>query len=311
MLTYRRPSGSRSELRFINRFIRPLGVCEDEFGNLIKRIGTAPVLWSSHTDSVHRQGGKRQTIMEDKRGIITAHKSSCLGADNAAGVWIMCEMIRAGRPGLYIFHREEEWGCRGSEHIARMTPELLDGINYAIAFDRRGTTSIITHQMGERSCSDSFARALGAELGMKHRLDSGGSYTDTASYMSIIPECTNISAGFSNEHRSNESCDTRYLDRLLEAVLHLDVGKLPVARTPGTFEAEWDRVYDNVDQTPTSYGGRAEYGYGLSNYEKLRDIVRHHPDLVVDYLEGMGVGVDDLLNSSDSLNTSYFMRQIA
>jgi acetylornithine deacetylase/succinyl-diaminopimelate desuccinylase-like protein len=54
MLTYCRPAKSPTEAKFIERFLRPLGVKRDKFGNHFLKIGGAPkVLWSSHTDSVH------------------------------------------------------------------------------------------------------------------------------------------------------------------------------------------------------------------------------------------------------------------
>jgi hypothetical protein len=65
----------------------------------------------------------RQKIGFDKSyrvGLAASEKmSSCLGADDAAGVWLLCEMIRAGIPGLYVFHRNEERGGRGAEFFAK------------------------------------------------------------------------------------------------------------------------------------------------------------------------------------------------
>ena len=46
----------------------------------------------------------------------------------------MREMILAGIPGLYVFHRNEESGGAGSDWIARETPWELHGIKAAIAF---------------------------------------------------------------------------------------------------------------------------------------------------------------------------------
>src|SRR5579864_6491645 len=90
MLSFRRPAGSRSERKFISKFIWPLGVETDRKGNLFKRIGTAPIMWSSHTDSVHRMGGLQDLIRVGDFGIgvSTKSKSNCLGADDAAGVWL-------------------------------------------------------------------------------------------------------------------------------------------------------------------------------------------------------------------------------
>ncbi|BCJ91816.1 hypothetical protein IZ6_25510 [Terrihabitans soli] len=165
MLQTKRPAGSKAERRFIKRYLKPLGCSQDGFGNLILRIGDAPVLWSSHTDTVHREGGTQHVVLEGVIARLAANsKSNCLGADCTAGVWLMVEMIRAGVEGLYIFHREEECGGRGSRFIATRTPELLDGIKYAIAFDRYGYQSVITHQF-DRCCSDEFGVSLSKALG--------------------------------------------------------------------------------------------------------------------------------------------------
>jgi len=65
----------------------------------------------------------------------------------------------------------------GSKFIAKRTPALLTGIDYAIALDRKGSRDVITHQFG-RCCSDAFAKSLaqGAELLMAwaYKPDSSG-----------------------------------------------------------------------------------------------------------------------------------------
>ncbi len=90
MLTYRRPAWSDAESKFIERFIHPLGAESDDFGNMMLRIGTAPVLWSCHTDTVHKNEGRQTIGVSD--GVVKLAKGSkvnCLGADDAAGVWLI------------------------------------------------------------------------------------------------------------------------------------------------------------------------------------------------------------------------------
>lgn len=312
MLTYRRPAGSKTERRFIRRFLRPLGITQDKAGNIIKRIGDAPVMWSSHTDTVHKSGG-RQTIIE-RDGWIKAVNSSCLGADDTAGVWLMVQMIRRNVPGLYVFHRAEEIGGYGSLHIAETNKELLAGIDMAIALDRRGENSIITHQWGGRCCSDAFARALGRALDLGMRPDDTGSFTDTANYMELVPECTNISVGYYNQHSRDEMLFPEFLERLLEALCELDVYKLPVERDPALQyqdEYRWPDAYDTsgVPYSSSLTSGEGSHNfYGLSHYEALRDVVKYHPDLVVDLLDSFGITAQDVLEhggfSSDDIHSS-------
>jgi hypothetical protein len=286
MLSTRRPAWSRTERAFITKHLEPLGLSSDSFGNLYKRIGSAPVLWSCHTDTVHTQGGSQVLSIAADIVQVADKGSNCLGADDTAGMWLMMEMIRAEKPGLYLFHRAEEIGGKGSEFIATETPEILDGIQFAIAFDRRGTGSIITHQWGGRCCSEEFAATLSAGLGLGHTSDATGSFTDTANYTDLVGECTNVSVGYSNEHSRQECLDLSYLMRLRSALLCLDVSTLVQARQAGDYEPDADDLgwlEDAFDQEPR---GRSCH--------TLSSLVRDHPDEIADWLEASGISVEDL-----------------
>jgi hypothetical protein len=284
MLTYKRPHGSLSEHRFIERFLAPLGVECDGFGNLWKAVGPLPnMLWSSHVDSCHRTSGL-QPLQVDGLTVSVAdpENANCLGADCAAGVWLMTEMIAAGIPGLYVFHRGEERGGLGSAYVARTEPERLDGIAAAIAFDRRGTHSIITHQRGSRACSDAFADALAAALGLDHRRDDSGTFTDTANYVDLVGECTNVSVGYDHEHTVQETLDIGYLLRLRAALLNIDAATLPIVRKPGEADPTLATYCDDW-QMQIRPRSRALY-----------DIVYDQPAAVADFLEHCGVTSEDL-----------------
>jgi hypothetical protein len=325
MLQYRRPAFSETERKFIRKYIEPFGAKPDEFGNYILKIGDAPVLWSSHTDTVHYVHGMQQVWVDKAKQFAwtDTKKSNCLGADCTTGVYVMLRMIEAGVPGLYIFHRDEEAGGGGSSHIAKKTPELLDGIKYAIAFDRKGSNSIITHQWGGRCCSSEFAKALGEHLMMKE--DSGGTFTDTANYTDIIPECTNISVGYMNQHTAGEWQDLQFAEELVKLMLTLDVASLPVARDPKAKPANWweddDEFgwYHGHRTLKSSKGGYRSlrtgepldddqhyYGraYGSSQtyvddswYDAydLEDLVRTRPADIVNYLLRNGVNARDIM----------------
>jgi hypothetical protein len=296
MLTYRRPAGSKSERKFINRFLRPLGAKQDAAGNLMLRIGDARVMWSSHTDTVHRSGGRQMLLNKD--GIVTAPNSTCLGADDTAGVWLMVQMIRRNVPGLYVFHRAEECGGYGSLHIANTNRELLSSVDYAIALDRKGEQSVVTYQWGGDCCSQDFAWALARELGLGMKPDDTGTFTDTANYMEHVAECTNISVGYYLQHSNKEWLNTRFLFRLLDALCALDVSKLPVIRTPGRDENDWSWAFKGNDNTPTTQPKTYEKFNGLSSFEALRDVVRYHPDVVADFLDQYGITAEEILEGA-------------
>jgi hypothetical protein len=275
MHTYARPAGSSAEVAFNARFLDSMeGMQIDDAGNRYLRVGTAPVLWSSHTDTVHKKSGRARLAYGD--GILSlaeGDKAACLGADDSAGVWIMRQMVLRRIPGLYIFHAGEEIGGIGSAHIARNTPELLDGINHAIALDRRGTSSVITHQMG-RCASDSFAQSLADYLGGEFEPDDSGTFTDTANYTALIPECTNLSVGYYGAHSAAETLDIGFCAHLLERLCGLDTETLPIER--------------DMDED--------EYGYGFADDSPdltLEDLVYENPRIAAELLEDYRVSVSE------------------
>lgn len=299
MLAYRRPAGSKTERRFINRFILPLGVRQDARGNLYKLVGDTTTVWSSHTDTVHKEGGQQSLRVDgDIVSVPPVSRSNCLGADCTTGVWLMVQMIRAGKPGLYIFHREEETGGEGSYYIAKKTPGVLAGMQRAIAFDRLGKDSIITHQGRMRCASDTFAKELGRRLGLGMTPDPTGSFTDTANYTDLIGECTNISVGYLSQHTAKETQDLVFAERLLDALLELDAETLPSIRKPG--EEDWDS-YD------ARFGSGRGYSRGWSDpfmddtweddlYPKsIIGIVKDYPELIADWLEENGISRANLI----------------
>ena len=136
---------------------------------------------------------------------------------------------------------------------------MLKDITSCVAFDRKGTTSVITHQGMERGCSDEFANALcrhlNGTMGHAHgwRKDDGGIFTDSANYMYNIAECTNISCGYYNEHTSREYLDLEFVQRLMNACLIIDWHSLPIKRDPA-----------DIEMAEGAFGGT----YGYSEWDK-------------------------------------------
>jgi hypothetical protein len=272
MHEYMRPAFTRWDNKFVMRFIKPLGVRFDGCGNAILDIGNKPptIIWSSHTDTVHSDMGLQDVTLTDKN-ILKLHKkskSNCLGADDTVGVWLMMEMIRNQIPGRYIFHRSEERGCVGSNWILKNTPELLDGIRAAIAFDRRGTSDIIHTQRNSRCASYKFCESFAKELnksGLKFS-SAYGVYTDTAVYMEKIPECSNISVGYEGQHGSHESTDLNFALDLRDVLLNLDMTKVDIDRDP-TVKYQTNHYHGGGNyQGYGQYGGSRAY-FDWDNYE--------------------------------------------
>lgn len=265
MHKFKRPPNSKTERKFIHQYIQSIkGIKRDNYGNYHVRVGKLPFLWSSHTDTVHEKKGK-QTIGFDKTEIGVAAEdtsgSSCLGADDTAGVWLMTEMIKANVPGLYVFHREEESGCKGSKWIAEHGKSLLAGSLFAIALDRKGTDNLITRQRGDRTCSDDwgreFCKLLNANKLLDYKIDPTGIYTDTATYTDLIGECTNLSVGYHGAHSKWERLDVEHIFKLRDTLTSLDfirgLATLEPVRKPGEKE-----VYKSYSYSGSNYHS----GYG-------------------------------------------------
>lgn len=264
----------------IKEYIDVLPNCRaDAFGNRIVQVGKdVTTMFSCHTDTVHRTEGMQNAMYDKTLGHVFVQGDECLGADDGAGIIIMINMIKAGIRGLYIFHREEEVGGNGSEYIVDNTPEVLHGIKRCIAFDRRGTDSVITHQSGSRCCSDEFAEDLCQQL-MKGDLmwfpDSTGSFTDSYNYMDIIPECTNLSCGYENEHSCNETLDVKFLEVLIKAL----------------FKVQWDELSTERDPSIVEFDSSSDYDYevipslaSLKTYDEFLDFVYNYPEEATDIL---------------------------
>ena len=300
MLRYRRPAYGKTERAFSERWIEPTGAYQDYFGNWLFHVGSNPdVLWSSHTDTVHRTEGIQRVIRTGdilSLGDKSKRTSNCLGADCGAGVWLMLEMIRAEVPGLYVFHAGEEIGGKGSSAIVKNSPGLLDGIKYAIAFDRHGTNSIVTHQIGGRCCSDEFGQSLAKMLGMGHCLDQDGVFTDTALYTDLIPECTNISVGYRGHHTVNETVDLHYLQQLRDALLsRFDASQLEVHRDPAVIEFEDYRTYYSPPDDPTIEPGLKE----------LAAVIRDYPEAAAKLLHDYGCDIYDVFDAIEKPCDNY------
>jgi hypothetical protein len=293
MLRTMRPAGSGAEYEFVEQWVKPLGTEGDGYGNQWLVIGESPILWSCHTDTVHKRGGAQYVGYADGCAYVT--RSNCLGSDDTTGVWIMRHMIKARVPGTYVFHRAEEVGGLGSQWIADNTPERLAGIQFAIAFDRKGYGDIITDQMGN-TASDDFAYSLSKALHPLPYSAADGVFTDTQVYSGIIPECSNLSVGYHAMHTSGEWQDVDFANRLLDQMITADFSGLESARNPDdeSTKAWW---LDDTSALRDSYGGEDfgawRRGAGVATLDQL---CREHPDVVADFLESCGYDLDDLKN---------------
>jgi hypothetical protein len=260
--SYMRPEGGAGQQWFEDRYIDTIPYTwKDAAGNThldLRESKTNRTLFVAHTDTVHKVDGRQQPMINAHMMTcdLTDTVATCLGADDGAGVLILLHLIHNRVPAYYIFTRGEERGGIGANHLATVYPHLLAEFDRAIAFDRKGTSSVISHQGWGRCCSDTFADALSDKLSndwLMYAPDDGGVYTDTAEFVDIIPECTNISAGYMHEHTTKESLNIQHLFDLMEQVVILDWDALPTERDPSIKETL---------PMPDYYGLHAAYDVG-------------------------------------------------
>lgn len=305
----------------------------DAMGNIIVKIGDNPTIgYSSHTDTVHHSGGKQALSVykgtykktdEQAEFVCLAKKekpkqkryydkklkkyvtkytyndkaSNCLGADDTTGVWLMREMIIAGKEGLYIFHRGEEEGGIGSKWIVKNTPELVDGVKCMIAFDRMDRDEIITNQMG-KCASDKFARSLGdilyeEDTDIRLMPSDMGVYTDSAEYTGLIGECTNVAVGYFGHHGQGETQDLTYALKLRDALVSMNTDNLVFDREAGEEDPfdDWGMGrYGYGGGYGGSYAGYQQPGYTASGKLKnsIYSIIYQNPWEISQWLEELG-----------------------
>lgn len=219
-------------------------VRRDEAGNLHidTRISAENrTLFTAHVDTVHRDEGPNKIRKTDTHW----HADGApLGADDGAGCAMLMHLLHAGVDAYYLFTQGEECGGIGATFVAK-DREFLSQFDRAIAFDRRGIDSVITHQGFSRTASDAFAEALAnelcADMTLMYSPDDTGVYTDTAEFIDVIPECTNISVGYAREHSDEESLDILHFVALAERVVHIDWDALPTDRDPTKPESKYDQ----------------------------------------------------------------------
>jgi hypothetical protein len=242
---------------------------KDEHGNLFLELGDSDTMFTSHLDTATSANTPVNHVFEGN--IIKTDGTSILGADDKAGVVIMLYMIQNSVPGLYYFFLGEEVGCVGSRKVAAThTMNKLDKIKKVVSFDRRGTTSVISHQGGSRSASDKFTDALAKELNdadhtFSYKTDPTGIYTDSVQFVRLYPECTNISVGYKNEHSFSELQDIEHLEKLAKAVVKIDWANLPVDRDPSKTEYDY-YGYGSSYSSKFDYDNDHDYAYGVGAY---------------------------------------------
>lgn len=290
ILSLVRPANSKGEqvmVKYITDHLNALGITytTDGYGNISVNLlptqeTTSRVMFTAHTDTVHRNADTTQNLayLDDKHEIVglpADSQSTCLGADDGTGCWVLLSLIEAKIPALYVFFRAEEIGGLGSEYYRtdKANADLLESLTHCISFDRKGYNDIITEQWGGICASDewaiTFARELNAIDSTISLAPNVGTFTDSANFTDVIAECTNISIGYDRQHTDQETQDLAFADKLVQALLQIDWLKQTSHRNPAGI-------------TPAYL---ARYEYTDSYFTYLDDDLAEH----IHYLEQLGM----------------------
>jgi hypothetical protein len=219
----------------------PKTLTRDSYDNYFIKIGESKTMFTCHLDVVGKE--KKQVMKEyflkEGRRFVKSVGETVLGGDDKAGVVILLNMIEHNIPGLYYFFMGEEVATLGSKKVTKNKPELFKDYIRCVAFDRKSYGSIINRQMGKICCSNAFANSLADEFrktGMEFKIDPFAVWTDSALFMGLIPECTNLSVGYFNEHKHIEEQDLDYMVELANAATKIDWESLKVERTPAPYD---------------------------------------------------------------------------
>jgi len=273
----------------------------DGAGNLHvdNRIAGSRTLFIAHVDTVHREVGANKIR---KTASMWYADGAPLGADDGAGCAMLMHLLHADVKGYYIFSQGEECGGIGAKFLESTHKSLLSQFDRAIAFDRRGTDSVISHQGWGRCASDTFCQALADALNLHdenlmYAPDDTGVYTDTAEFVDIIPECTNISVGYDHEHSQQESLNIAHFELLAQSVLQVEWDKLPVDRDPTVPEYKETKYDTGLTNWWSTYDkGYTERDINQSKYfSKWEDDEYWQTEDLLDGLYDAMVGHHDFL----------------
>lgn len=242
------------ESKYYRRMLGALGFNRDRHGNWYQAIGDSRTCFMAHLDTAD---STMQAVNHKEKGDwLGTDGTTILGADDRAGVTVLLSLAHRKKPGHYYLFVGEESGCIGSRKAAK-DGMLPSGITQAVSFDRKDFDSVITFQSGSRCCSETYAKALAAELvdltNTEWKPDPSGLYTDSDQFTQTVPEATNISVGYQGAHSNQEKQHLPFLGLLVEAAYKLDWEGLPIERDPTVYESRY--------HAGNGYGGYS-YQYG-------------------------------------------------
>jgi hypothetical protein len=138
-----------------------------------------------------------------------------------------------------------------------------------------------------RCASDEFATELSLRLNnvgdFKFAPDDTGVLTDSINFMDFVPECTNISVGYYNEHGGDEIQDLVFLKKLSKAVCEIDWETLPIKRDPiSDYLGEDDDEFEYEEDGKFSSEFYSYFKIGKADVKKMYISIKQIEDEIVE-----------------------------
>lgn len=293
LLAKKRPSHDHSIYKWFGEYLTENGVKwnKDSFHNYYLTIGNKPRhIYASHYDTVHRDNGDNIVKFNKQTGFISTdqvEKGTPLGADDAAGIYIMVQLIKKRKKGHYIFFADEESGGIGSSGFDLKL--LNNEIDLIISLDRANDSEVIISQAYEQCASDECGQWLVDELNsndlLAYDISHEGVFTDSANFSNLIPECLNLSVGYYYQHTKYEVLDLDHLIILTEQLKKIDFSQACIKRDPTLSDTSY---YDDIP-----------YSFKDNTKDSLYQYVVDNPDIISAFLKEKGYTLYDMYDYED------------
>lgn len=169
--------------------------------------GDIPIALVAHLDTVFSKAATE--IFYDRQKNVMWSPSG-LGADDRAGVFAICQIIKSGYRPHVIFTTDEEKGGLGAFALAGQQCPFAD-LRYMIELDRRGEKDCVFYD-----CDNSEFTKYIEKFGFE---ENWGTFSDI-SYLG--PDwgvaAVNLSIGYRDEHSTSEILNVSYMLNTIEKV---------------------------------------------------------------------------------------------
>jgi len=150
-----------------------------------------------------------------------------LGGDDRNGVWTMLTLMENNHNIGYLFTTDEECGCIGVHYVLDngILSSIEENITYFLQIDRRGISDLAYYIMDNGLKTHQNLKFQSKLEMLEDYSLTKGSSTDIKHICKKLGICgINISAGYYNEHESQEYTDVNYLLNLpktIEKIINL------------------------------------------------------------------------------------------